>query len=207
MKKHTLWLFELIAWGLIIFITLFAGMYIYNKDIRENHTYYVFFKDVDGLIKGSPVKIQGYQVGYVSNISLVNDEAFITFVITDKKVHIPDNIAASVAFTGMGGSKSLELFVSDEKVNNKKYIRTIEPKRINDFYIYQDQIAQNLVTMTTDFMKMCTDDNIKKLREFIKNPEILREVGQTLKTIEDGEKQFMDIRSKYGQKFRKNSSK
>src|SRR5574344_1125605 len=110
-KRHILWIGELLIWGLLIFGAIFFSLYLYNKDTRENHTYYVFFKDVDGLIKGSPVKVQGYQVVYVSNISIVNEDIFVTFIITDKDLTMPKTLDATVAFTGMGGSKSLELFV------------------------------------------------------------------------------------------------
>lgn len=192
MKKHMLWLLELLVWGMIIFSAIFVSLYIYNKNVREKHTYYVFFHDVDGLIKGSPVKIQGYQVGYVSNISIVNEDAFITFIITEKDLNMPENLSATVAFTGMGGSKSLELFVPEQNTKNQNYITTIEPRRLNDFYIYQNQIAQNLVNMTADFMKMFDDKTTNMVKDFIKNPEIFKEIHTTLDTIQKNEKQMLN---------------
>lgn len=192
MKKHTLWLTELLVWGLIIFSTMFVSLYIYNKNVREKHTYYVFFHDVDGLIKGSPVKIQGYQVGYVSNISIVNEDAFITFIITDKELKMPENLSATVAFTGMGGSKSLELFVPPPGAKTKNYITTVEPRRLNDFYIYQNQIAQNLVNMTADFMKIFDDKTTNKVKDFIRNPQVLTEIDTTLDTIQKNEKEILN---------------
>ena len=96
MKKHLLWIVELLIWLLLIFLTAFVSLYVYNKNIREKHTYYVFFNDVDGLIKGSPVKIQGYQVGYVSDIAIVDEDVFITFIITDKDIIMPKKLAATV---------------------------------------------------------------------------------------------------------------
>lgn len=192
MKKHMLWLLELLVWGMIIFSAIFVSLYIYNKNVREKHTYYVFFHDVDGLIKGSPVKIQGYQVGYVSNISIVNEDAFITFIITEKELKMPENLSATVAFTGMGGSKSLELFVPKQNTKNQNYITTIEPRRLNDFYIYQNQIAQNLVNMTADFMKMFDDKTTNMVKNFIKNPEVLKEIHTTLDTIQKNEKQMLN---------------
>lgn len=196
MKKHILWLIELLVWGMLIFSVIFVSIYIYSKNVREKHTYYVFFNDVDGLIKGSPVKIQGYQVGYVSNISIVNEDVFITFIITDKELKLPENIAATVAFTGMGGSKSLELFVPKDKSKNKNYITTVEPRRINDFYIYQNQIAQNLVTMTSDFMKTFDDRTTGKIKDFIRKPLILNDINNTLDTIQKNEKEILKKREK-----------
>lgn len=192
MNKHILWLVELIIWGIILFSLIFVGSYIYNKNIRENYTYYAFFNDVDGLIKGSPVKIQGYQVGYVSNISIINDDVFVTFIITDKSIKLTDNIAASVAFTGMGGSKSLELFKQDNNVKNKNYITIVEPRRINDFYIYQNEIAQNIVTMSRDFMKILNNDNTGYLMEFIRNPDIFEKINNSLNKIQHKETEILD---------------
>lgn len=200
MNKKILWLAELLIWGLILLSTIFVSLYIYNKNIREKHTYYVFFKDVDGLIKGSPVKIQGYQVGYVSNISIVNEEVFITFIITDKELQMPENLTATVAFTGMGGSKSLELFVPPEGIKAKNYITTVEPRRLQDFYVYQSQIAQNIVTMTAGFMEMLDAKRTEMLKNFIKNPTMLDDINQTLDSIQTSENTYMQQRRKYGNK-------
>lgn len=196
MKKHTIWLTELIIWGLIIFSAIFVSMFIYTKNIREKYTYYVFFNDVDGLIKGSPVKIQGYQIGYVSNISIVNDDVFVTFIITDKEIKMPDNMTATVAFTGMGGSKSLELFVPPEGSKAGNYITTIEPRRLQDFYVYQNQIANNIVSMTTAFMELADEDRINWLKNFIKEPTMLKYIGTTLDNVQQKEQSFMNKRSK-----------
>ena len=192
MKKHMLWIVELIIWGLLIFSTLFVGLYIYNSNIRKKHTYNVFFKDIDGLIKGSPVKIQGYQIGYVSNISIVNDDVFITFIVTEKKFKMPEKMTATVEFTGMGGSKSLELSVPNSKTNPKNYITTVEPTRLQDFYIYSNQIAQTILGMTTDFMTMMNERNTEILKGFIKNPALLHDAHNTLDEVQKTESQFME---------------
>ena len=196
MKKYSMWLTELIIWGIIIFSAIFLSLYVYSKDTKDKYTYYVFFNDVDGLIKGSPVKIQGYQVGHVSNISLVNDEVFITFIITEKDIKMPEKIAATIAFTGMGGSKSLELFVppKDSKVNN--YITTIEPRRLQDFYVYQNQIANTIVVMTTQFMELADEKRVNLLKNFIKEPTMLNDMHNTLDTVQKTEQSFIDQRRK-----------
>lgn len=204
MKKHTLWLIELLIWGLVIFSTIFVSLYIYNKNTREKHTYYVFFNDVDGLIKGSPVKIQGYQVGYVSNISIVNDDVFITFIITDKELEMPENLTATVAFTGMGGSKSLELFVPPEGYKAKNFITTVEPRRLQDFYVYQSQIAQNIVTMTGGFLEMLDAKRTQMLKDFIKEPAMLNDIHKTLDEIQKSETTFMNNRK---EKIKQNANR
>ena len=200
MKKHLLWIAELLIWALLIFLTAFISLYVYNKNIREKHTYYVFFNDVDGLIKGSPVKIQGYQVGYVSDISIVDEDVFITFIITDNEMIMPKKLAATVEFTGMGGSKSLELYVPKEGSLAKNYISTTEPKRLQDFYVYQNQIANDLITMTTNFMSMMTPKNTDTVVNFIKDPIALEQIHNILDIVQNKESALLEIRSKHEQR-------
>ena len=170
-------------------------VYIHKKYQRKIYILRLF-NDVDGLIKGSPVKIQGYQIGYVSNISIVNDDVFVTFIITDKEIKMPDNMTATVAFTGMGGSKSLELFVPPEGSKAGNYITTIEPRRLQDFYVYQNQIANNIVSMTAAFMELADEDRVNWLKNFIKEPTMLRYIGTTLDNVQQKEQSFMNKRSK-----------
>ena len=194
MKKHLLWIVELLIWLLLIFLTAFVSLYVYNKNIREKHTYYVFFNDVDGLIKGSPVKIQGYQVGYVSDIAIVDEDVFITFIITDKDIIMPKKLAATVEFTGMGGSKSLELYIPKEGSLAKNYISTTEPKRLQDFYVYQNQIATDLITMTTNFMNMIKTKNTDTVVNFIKDPIALEQIHNILDIVHNKESKLLEKR-------------
>ena len=185
MKKHTLWLTEFLVWVLILFGVLFVGAYFYSVHIKKNYTYYAFFNDVDGLIKGSPVKMLGYQIGYVSNISLINnDDVFVTFVITEKDITMPDSMVATVEFTGMGGSKSLELTPADSK-SKKNIISVTQPRRVQDIYVNQTVIAQNLVLMSAGFMKMANDRAVNTLKAFIKNPRELSEFDTLIEDIDN----------------------
>lgn len=185
MKKHTLWLTEFLVWVLILFGALFVGAYFYSVHIKKNYTYYAFFNDVDGLIKGSPVKMLGYQIGYVSDISLINnDDVFVTFVITEKDITMPDSMVATVEFTGMGGSKSLELTPADSK-SKKNIISVTQPRRVQDIYVNQTVIAQNLVLMSAGFMKMANDRAVNTLKAFIKNPRELSEFDTLIEDIDN----------------------
>lgn len=183
MKKHTLWLTEFLVWMLVLFCTLFIGIYTYSVYVKKNYTYYAFFNDVDGLIKGSPVKMLGYQIGYVSGISLINDDdVFVSFVITDRDINMPDSMVATVEFTGMGGSKSLELTPVSSK-EKKNIISVTQPRRVQDIYVNQTVIAQNLVLMSAGFMKMANDRTVAALKTFIKNPKELREIDMFIDDV------------------------
>lgn len=194
MDKTKLWLIEVIIWGIIVFTIVSTVTFVRNNDIRKNYTYFAFFKDVDGIIVGSPVKIQGVQVGYVSDMKLVNDEVFVTFIITDNNFKMPSKMNASVSFTGMGGSKSIELFVPKEGDKAKDYIRTIEPMRIKDFMYYSNETSQILLSMMNDAMEMMNDNTVKIVKEFIHSPKQLDDIENMLENVQRDEDNFMKKR-------------
>lgn len=194
MEKKRIWLLEAIIWGLLIFLSTSIYSYVQNKKIEKYYTYQVFFKDIDGLIVGSPVKIQGVQVGHISEIKFINDEVLLTFIISDKNFKMPSKLDASVSFTGMGGSKSLELFVPPEGEKAKNYIRTIEPMRIKDFMHYSNQTSQILVTMMNDAMDMMNDNTVKIIKEFIGNPKTLLDLEKALNGVQEKEDKFLSKR-------------
>lgn len=133
MKRHMFWIVELFVWFLILFLVS-SGIMLFRYSYKKNfNTYQIFLPDVDGLINGSPVKILGIQVGYVNQIDIVGDDVYVKFIITDAKVKIPRGSKATVEFSGLGGSKSLELYPpAPNEAASDKFIISQSPKRIHD---------------------------------------------------------------------------
>ena len=134
MKRHFFWIVELFVWLLILFLvsgTIMLVKYNYKKDFN---TYQVFLPDIDGLIDGSPVRYMGIQIGYVSQVNIVGEDVYVKFVITQKNLKIPKGSVTTVEFTGLGGSKSLEIYppkTPDKLLSDKKLIPQ-PPKRIHE---------------------------------------------------------------------------
>lgn len=134
MKKRLIWILELFIWLLILFLV--AGGIIFAKYSYKKvfNTYQIFLPDVDGLINGSPVKFMGIQIGYVNQIDIVGENVYVKFIITQPGVRIPHGSAATVEFSGLGGSKSLEIYPPKKKEISfaDKLITPLPPKRIHD---------------------------------------------------------------------------
>ena len=104
-------------------------------DYRKHfNTYQIFLPDVDGLIVGSPVRLMGIQIGYINQINIVGEDVYVKFVITEKNMKVPQGSTATVEFTGLGGSKSLELYApkTENQFLSEKFIVPMPPKRIHD---------------------------------------------------------------------------
>lgn len=133
MKKYLFWITELFIWFLILF--LISGIIIFA---RYNHkknfnVYQIFMPDVDGLIVGSPVRLMGIQIGHVNQLDIVGEDVYVRFIATEHDVKIPYGSTATVEFSGLGGSKSLELYppTSEKNISNK-FINVQSPKRIHE---------------------------------------------------------------------------
>lgn len=149
MKRHLFWIVELFIWLLILFAI--SGVFILIKyNYKKNfETYQMFLPDVDGLINGSPVKLLGIQIGYVNQISIVGEDVYVRFITTKKGVRIPHGSKATVEFSGLGGSKSLEIYPPTKKeVIGEKIITPQPPKRIHDSLGLLNDMFEKFVDIT-----------------------------------------------------------
>jgi hypothetical protein len=133
MKRRLLWFIELFVWLLVLFLVSSGIMFAKYNYKKTFDTYQIFLPDVDGLIVGSPVKFMGIQIGYVNQLNITGEDIYVNFIITDTDVEIPHGAKATVEFSGLGGSKSLELYpptAADKE--STMFIVPQPPKRIHD---------------------------------------------------------------------------
>lgn len=127
---------ELLFWLVVILIIVAISSVVYMvKEKNADNDYRVFLPDVDGLIVGSPVRMMGIEVGHVVKIKPVKDEVYVKFILTNPDVYIPQGTAVTVEFSGMAGSKSLELYLPDKNTyidNNTPLLIVQQPKRLHD---------------------------------------------------------------------------
>lgn len=141
------WL-EFAIWLLIIAIAVSVVRYSHYKHINRYKSYQIFMNDVDGLIVGSPVKFLGTQIGHVTKMQLVssetNSDIYIKFVITEKNLNLPIGVVATVEGSGLGGSKSLEIYLPDENTKNDKIIAAKDSTRLNKVMSLFNDIFKDL---------------------------------------------------------------
>ena len=127
---------ELLIWLIIILVIVaVSSLSFITKEKNNENDYKIFLQDVDGLIVGSPVRMMGVEVGYVTKIKPVQSEVYVKFILTNPDVYIPQGTHATVEFSGMAGSKSLELYPPDKNtyIDNTVPLMTVNPpKRLHD---------------------------------------------------------------------------
>lgn len=92
-----------------------------NIFVKSRH-YYAVYTNVGGLSASSPVIVNGFQVGSVSNIELMKDHpglVLVTFKITDSDFKFPRDSEAKLSSPSLLGGKIIEIMVGDSSVYAK----------------------------------------------------------------------------------------
>lgn len=189
-----IWIIEFFMWSFIIVTVSFLIQYKHSLHIKNSATAYVFFQDANGLIVGSPVKFMGAQVGYVSSLRILNGETYVNFIITNRQMKIPQGTSASIEFSGLAGSKSLELYPpTTETIKSGAVIKVVEPIRIDSFMERQNNIAMNILNITNDVNLAITKNNINQIQQVLSSKELFNNWNRGLNNINNMEDKALNM--------------
>ena len=97
----------LVLLGILMFIIGFSylkGNHVFISD----RTFYAIYDDVEGISKGTPVTISGFNVGSIQNIEFFNDsEKLLVKFRVENKINFSKNSIAQIYETGLIGGKAL----------------------------------------------------------------------------------------------------
>lgn len=189
MKKYLFWIAELFIWLLILFLVSGGIMLAKYNYKRHFNTYQIFLPDVDGLINGSPVRMMGMQIGYVNQVDIVGEDVYVKFIVTERNVRIPNGSIATVEFTGLGGSKSLELYPPEaDSASFRKLLIPQSPKRIHDSLGLLNDMFDQITSIAYDISHFMDQIGIIKQRNEIINPS----KGKSAINILDSSNDWLD---------------
>ncbi len=154
------WL-EFAIWLLIIAICVFGFRYYHHKQMQQFKSYQIFMNDVDGLIVGSPVRFLGIQIGHVTKLQLLSSKTssdiYVKFIITQKDLTLPIGAIATVEGSGLGGSKSLEIYPPDKDTPTDKIIVPKDSTRLNRVMSLFNQIFKDIEQIFTTIGNTATE--------------------------------------------------
>jgi len=110
--------------GFVVLVTLAVAVWGYNwlkgnNLLQKSKDYYAVYTNVGGLSVNSPVVVNGFQVGTVSDIHLMPERpelVLVTFRITDKKFKFPKDSEAKLASPSLLGGKVIDIRLGDSSV-------------------------------------------------------------------------------------------
>jgi len=101
-----------------IVTTIAIGCFIYGFNFLKGKNlfstqrkFYAVYKNIDGLVEANPLLINGFRVGMIGDIELMNDTTGRIFVtlIMDDDVEVPKNSVARVISSDILGSKAVQI--------------------------------------------------------------------------------------------------
>jgi len=106
--------------GVLSIIVLFVGInYLKGLNVLDSsRSFYAIYDDIGGLKPGSSIFLNGYQVGMVSQVNLLNDvdQRLIVNININKDFGIPLNSVFKIVNQDLMGSKSINLILGDDNV-------------------------------------------------------------------------------------------
>ena len=199
---------ELLIWLLVILAVVVTSFFMHHSHDNLSDKFDIFMPDVDGLIVGSPVRAMGIEIGHVVKIMPVKDEVYVRFVITDDKVKLPPHgTVATVEFSGMAGSKSLELYLPDKNTyidSSVPLLVVSPPKRLHDAAgLLREMFNEigSIIAVSTQFgRKLSTIDfpvakgGVEDASEFLKYVD--KEIDVQQKRVDDLGRCLQNARAK-----------
>ena len=174
---------ELLLWLLILLVTVIISLAALSLKKNSYEYHNIFLEDIDGLIVGSPVNLMGVPVGHVTKIKIVdNGEVFVRFLLKDKSVKLPKGTIANVEFSGMAGSKSVELYPP-----NPEYVQRFGLDSDNFIVIARQQRLKESWSILYDMFKNIGSISTKvtTFNDDVKNAQIGKDKIQAEESVDN----------------------
>lgn len=153
--------------GLIIF---FVFVFSQGKILRgKGYEIKVSYNYVGGLDPGAPVRVSGYRVGEVKNISLLMEHdspRIIVTIVIKPDVRLGRHSRFLVRNYGIIGEKYLEILPTGLKdvplIEDGEMVKGEDPLPLERFLNAGEDILRNLDTLLVSLNKITGDENLKK---------------------------------------------
>ena len=95
-----------------IFVFVYGFNFLKGKDLfKRTGTYYIVYKQVDGLAPPAPVTVNGVQVGSVIDVQLLDNLDIRVELSLDRDLRLPQNTVADIHTMSPLGDKGVRLLI------------------------------------------------------------------------------------------------
>ncbi len=197
----------LVILGIGLFV--FGFSYLKSNDIFvSDRTFYAVYSDVEGVVNGTPVTVNGLPVGNIQNISFFEGNSLLVKFRVENDIEFSVNSIAQIYETGLIGGKALAIIPSEDKsrvaVSNDTLKSAIAPgltdlvnKKITNL---QDKIESMVMSADSVLYKInrvfddSTRSNLRKsVSDFNLTIGELKETSSMIKTIVQSNKSSVDV--------------
>ena len=170
--------------GIIAIFTIVVLIYGINylkglNILDKNRIFHAKYDNIDGLLKGSVISLNGFNVGIVSNISLQSDNSLLVSVKINEDFDVPSNSILKISNQDLMGTKGISVILGNSDLlakNNDTLIAEIENSlqdEVNKQILPLKNKAEGLISSVDSLMVIFTSvlntDARKNLASSFKN--------------------------------------
>ena len=208
MDRKQIVLVEIIFWLLIIFCGSF--FFIYKTSIKDNinNTYYMFFDDVEGLVRGSPVRLMGINIGYVRDVKIFDNKVFVSILVTKKDMIMPKSATATIEFYGISGSTSLELNpLTGYDTENSDEIIPSNSYRVQDFWDGSKLTAEVMIDIYGSIGRTIKSAGLIEKKDLLKQSKLVNALALQTDKVNQSQTVIINKMSEDTKKFLEHKQK
>ena len=114
----------LVLLGIGLFV--FGFSYLKSNDIFvSDRTFYAVYDDVEGVVNGTPVTVNGFPVGSIQNISFFKNNSLLVKFRVENDIKFSINSIAQIYETGLIGGKALGIIPANDNSRTAVYNDTL----------------------------------------------------------------------------------
>jgi len=114
----------LVVIGIGLFI--FGFSYLKSNDIFvSDRTFYAVYEDVEGVVNGTPVTVNGFPVGNIQDISFFKNNSLLVKFRVENDIKFSINSIAQIYETGLIGGKALAIVPANDNSRVAVYNDTL----------------------------------------------------------------------------------
>ncbi len=154
--------------GILIVILLVAGGYYFFKNTgrgSENHTYFGYYDNVQGLAEGAPVYLKGVAIGKVTDIALNGDQNIRISISLPKQHRLTEGCTAVLVSGSLIDNKSIEIHpgTKNNYLPDGALVQTaVDPNMIDNFSTKITPAIEQ-----AKFLLQATDTGLNEFRHMI----------------------------------------
>lgn len=165
---------------LIIGYSFLKGNDVFSRD----NTYYAVYSRVDGLTASKPILVNGYQIGRVSQMDLLEDGNIRTELRVKREYAIPSNTVAKIVSTDLLGGKAIVFELGDsaeyasdgaqlESGSEKNIMEQVEPiqKKAENIAAVLDSVLSSINNTINEDFQRDFNRSIHSIANSLKNIE------------------------------------
>jgi|TARA_B110000305_G_scaffold43638_1_gene45794 phospholipid/cholesterol/gamma-HCH transport system substrate-binding protein len=187
----------LVVFGIGLFV--FGFSYLKSNDIFvSDRTFYAIYSDVEGVVNGTPVTVNGLPVGNIQNISFHDGNQLIVKFRVENDIKFSVNSVAQIYETGLIGGKALAIIPSNDKgpeaVSNDTLKSSIAPgltdlvnKKITNLQVKIESMVMSADSVLYKINRVFDDSTRSNLRKSVSDFNLtisdLKETSSLIKSI------------------------